>query len=188
MSDHDLDAGISPADLSLLAAELGEIAASVDGVVHVRARPGFGSVVRSALQGLSTVVGGGGVVGSTVQSDGSAVRSDGSAVQSDGSAVRSGGSAAGGAVPAPEVSDAERADPSSAEAAAAAAPGRPVPLVGIAVADLETRITLDIAVDESGSGPLVARAVAQALLDRVSGEPVPPASVDLRIVSVATGA
>ena len=63
-----------------------------------------------------------------------------------------------------------------------------MPLVGIAVADLETRITLDIAVDESGSGPLVARAVAQALLDRVSGEPVPPASVDLRIVSVATGA
>ncbi|MBF4601822.1 hypothetical protein ITJ55_13485 [Frigoribacterium sp. VKM Ac-1396] len=181
MSDHDPAAGISPADLSLLAAELGEIAASVDGVVHVRARPGFGSVVRSALQGLSAVVGGGGVVGS-------AVRSDGAALQSDGSAVRSDGSAAGGAVPAPEVSDAERADPSSAEAAAAAAPGRPVPLVGIAVADLETRITLDIAVDESGSGPLVARAVAQALLDRVSGEPVPPASVDLRIVSVATGA
>lgn len=167
MSDDDLRAGISPADLSMLAAELGEIAASVDGVVHVRARPGFGSVVRSALQGLSAVVGGGGVVGSTVQSD---------------------GSAAGGAVSAPEVPDVERADPSSVEAAAAAAPGRPVPLVGIAVADLETRITLDIAVDESGSGPLVARAVAQALLDRVSGEPVPPASVDLRIVSVATGA
>ncbi len=167
MSDHDPDAGISPADLSLLAAELGEIAASVDGVVHVRARPGFGSVVRSALQGLSAVVGGGGVVGSTVPGD---------------------GSPAGGAASAPEVPDVERADPSSAEAAAAAAPGRPVPLVGIAVADLETRITLDIAVDESGSGPLVARAVAQALLDRVSGEPVPPASVDLRIVSVATGA
>ncbi|ROS49466.1 hypothetical protein [Frigoribacterium sp. PhB24] len=170
MSDDDgLRARISPADLSLLAAELGEIAASVDGVVHVRARPGFGSVVRSALQGLSTVVGGGGVVGSTVQSDDSVA-------------------AASGAPPAPDVPDAERADPSSVEAAAAAAPGRPVPVVGIAVADLETRITLDIAVDESGSGPLVARAVAQALLDRVSGEPVPPASVDLRIVSVATGA
>ncbi|WP_162240650.1 hypothetical protein, partial [Frigoribacterium sp. Leaf186] len=95
MNDHDPDAGISPADLSLLAAELGEIAASVDGVVHVRARPGFGSVVRSALQGLSTVVGGGGIVGSTVQSDGSTARST--------------GSAAGGAVPTPEVSDAERA-------------------------------------------------------------------------------
>jgi hypothetical protein len=167
--DGGLRARISPADLSLLAAELGEIAASVDGVVHVRARPGFGSVVRSALQGLSTVVGGGGVVGSTVQSAGTA-------------AAEAGVSAAA------DVSDAERADPSSAEAAAAAAPGRPVPLVGIAVADLETRITLDIAVDESGSGPLVARAVAQALLDRVSGEPVPAASVDLRIVSVATGA
>lgn len=167
MSDEDgLRAPISPADLSLLAAELGEIAASVDGVVHVRARPGFASVVRSALQGLSTVVGGGGVVGSTVQSDDSAA-------------------AAAGASAASDVPDAERADPASAEAAA---PGRPVPLVGIAVADLETRITLDIAVDESGSGPLVARAVAQALLDRVSGEPVPPASVDLRIVSVATGA
>lgn len=170
MSDEDgLRARISPADLSLLAAELGEIAASVDGVVHVRARPGFGSVVRSALQGLSTVVGGGGVVGSTVQSD-------------DSVAAEAGASAAA------DVPDAERADPASAEAAAAAAPDRPVPLVGIAVADLETRITLDIAVDESGSGPLVARAVAQALLDRVSGEPVPPASVDLRIVSVATGA
>lgn len=167
MSDEDgLRAPISPADLSLLAAELGEIAASVDGVVHVRARPGFGSVVRSALQGLSTVVGGGGVVGSTVQSDDSAAAEAGASAASD-------------------VPDAERADPASAEAAA---PGRPVPLVGIAVADLETRITLDIAVDESGSGPLVARAVAQALLDRVSGEPVPPASVDLRIVSVATGA
>ncbi|KQO48348.1 MULTISPECIES: hypothetical protein [unclassified Frigoribacterium] len=167
MSDEDgLRAPISPADLSLLAAELGEIAASVDGVVHVRARPGFGSVVRSALQGLSTVVGGGGVVGSTVQSDDSVAAEAGASAASD-------------------VPDAERADPASAEAAA---PGRPVPLVGIAVADLETRITLDIAVDESGSGPLVARAVAQALLDRVSGEPVPPASVDLRIVSVATGA
>ena len=164
--DGGLRARISPADLSLLAAELGEIAASVDGVVHVRARPGFGSVVRSALQGLSTVVGGGGVVGSTVQSD-------------DSVAAEAGASAAA------DVPDAERADPASAEAVA---PGRPVPLVGIAVADLETRITLDIAVDESGSGPLVARAVAQALLDRVSGEPVPPASVDLRIVSVATGA
>ncbi|NRD26251.1 hypothetical protein [Frigoribacterium sp. VKM Ac-2836] len=164
MSDEDgLRARISPTDLSLLAAELGEIAAAVDGVVHVRARPGFGSVVRSALQGLSAVVGGGGVVGSTVQSD-------------DSVAAASGAS---------DVPDAERADPASAEAAAS---GRPVPLVGIAVADLETRITLDIAVDETGSGPLVARAVAQALLDRVSGEPVPPASVDLRIVSVATGA
>jgi hypothetical protein len=170
MSDDDgVRSSVSPADLSLLAAELGEIAASVDGVVHVRARPGFGSVVRSALQGLSTVVGGGGVVGSTVQADGSAA-------------------AVPGAPSVPDVPDAERADPAAAEAAAAAAPGRPVPLVGIAVADLETRITLDIAVDESASGPLVARAVAQALLDRVSGEPVPPASVDLRIVSVATGA
>lgn len=170
MSDEDgLRAPISPADLSLLAAELGEIAASVDGVVHVRARPGFGSVVRSALQGLSAVVGGGGVVGSTVKSDASIA----------------GATSAAPGVPASEIPEAERADPASAEAAA---PGRPVPLVGIAVADLETRITLDIAVDESGSGPLVARAVAQALLDRVSGEPVPPASVDLRIVSVATGA
>ena len=160
MSDDDgLGARISAPDLSLLAAELGEIAASVDGVVHVRARPGFGSVVRSALQGLSTVVGGGGAFGALAP-----------------------------AAPAGSAPDAELADPSSAEAAAAASPGRPVPLVGIAVADLETRITLDIAVDESGSGPLVARAVAQALLDRVSGEPVPPASVDLRIVSVATGA
>ncbi|WP_423920792.1 hypothetical protein ACPEEZ_14930 [Frigoribacterium sp. 2-23] len=67
-------------------------------------------------------------------------------------------------------------------------PGRPVPVVGIAVAELETRVTLDLAVTDGAAGPRVARDVAQQLLARLDLEALPPASVDVRIVGVVTSA
>ena len=144
MSDRDDAPGREPltdAELSLLAAELGALAAGCAGVLRVQARPGFGSLVREAIGGLSAVVGGG-----SGESDGGA-------------------------------------DPSST--AAAVASGRPVPLVGVAVSAAETRVTLDIAVGDDVSGPVVAREVAARLLDRVAAEPLPPASVDVRIVGIS---
>jgi hypothetical protein len=45
--------------LSRLATELGALAAGTPGVVRVQARPGFGTVVRRAVDGLTSVVGGG---------------------------------------------------------------------------------------------------------------------------------
>jgi hypothetical protein len=45
--------------LSRLATELGALAAETPGVVRVQARPGFGTVVRRAVDGLTSVVGGG---------------------------------------------------------------------------------------------------------------------------------
>ena len=123
--------------LSLLAAELGALAAACPGVQRVQARPGFGSLVRQAVEGLGAVVGGG---------------------------------PGGGA------------DASSS--AAALEGGRPVPLVGVAVAEADTRVTLDIAVGEGAQGPAVAREVAARLLERVAAEPLPPASVDVRIVGL----
>jgi hypothetical protein len=122
--------------LALLAAELGALAAACPGVQRVQARPGVGSLVRGAVEGLTAVVAGPG----------------------------------GGA------------DASSS--AVAPVGGRPVPLVALAVADAETRVTLDIAVGEGARGPAVAREVAARLLERMAAEPLPPASVDVRIVGL----
>jgi hypothetical protein len=131
------DAPLDDDQLSRLAAELGALVAELPGVRHVRARPGFGRLVREALDGLSAVVGGG---------------------------------AGGGA--------------DAGSSAAATASGRPVPVVGLAVTRDETRVTLDLVVAETASGPLVAREVATRLLDRLASEPLPAASLDVRIVGV----
>jgi len=45
--------------LSRLATELGALAAETPGVVRVQARPGFGTAMRRAVDGLTAVVGGG---------------------------------------------------------------------------------------------------------------------------------
>jgi hypothetical protein len=133
--------------LSRLATELGALAAETPGVVRVQARPGFGTVVRRAVDGLTSVVGGG-----------------------------DGAGAAGAA-----GSEADAGDSGSL----ATVTGPSAPIVGIVVTRAETRVTLDIAVSDEASGPLVARDVAERLLGRLALEAdlVEP-SLDLRIVGV----
>ena len=72
--------------------------------------------------------------------------------------------------------------------AAAQPAGRPQPLVTLVVTDAETRVVLDLAVDEAASGPAVARDVAARLLVHLAeqDEQLPAPTVDVRIVGVAS--
>ncbi|MBD8704847.1 hypothetical protein [Frigoribacterium sp. CFBP 13712] len=145
--------------LSQLATELGVLAAGTPGVVRVQARPGFGTVVRRAVDGLTSVVGGGTGLGGGADA---------------GAAGAAGGAGAAGA-----------ADVVDGSGAVATVTGPSAPIVGIVVTKAETRITLDIAVSDEAAGPRVARDVAERLLGRlaVESELVEP-SLDLRIVGV----
>lgn len=145
--------------LSQLATELGALAAGTPGVVRVQARPGFGTVVRRAVDGLTSVVGGGTGLGGGADA---------------GAAGAAGGAGAAGA-----------ADVVDGSGAVATVTGPSAPIVGIVVTKAETRITLDIAVSDEAAGPRVARDVAERLLGRlaVESELVEP-SLDLRIVGV----
>ena len=152
--------------LSQLATELGALAAGTPGVVRVQARPGFGTVVRQALDGLTAVVGGG----------------DADEASSAGAVGAAGATAAADAAGAAGVPGAD------GTAGAAGVPGgRSAPLVGIAVTRLEARVTLDIAVSDEAAGPRVAREVAERLLARLADETdlVEP-TLDLRIVGVGS--
>jgi hypothetical protein len=64
--------------------------------------------------------------------------------------------------------------------------GRSQPLVTLVVTDDETRVVLDLAVDEAGSGPAVARDVAARLLVHLAEQQLPDPTVDVRIVGVAS--
>lgn len=145
--------------LSQLATELGALAAGTPGVVRVQARPGFATVVRRAVDGLTSVVGGGTGLGGGADA---------------GAAGAAGGAGAAGA-----------ADVVDGSGAVATVTGPSAPIVGIVVTKAETRITLDIAVSDEAAGPRVARDVAERLLGRlaVESELVEP-SLDLRIVGV----
>lgn len=151
--------------LSQLATELGALAAGTPGVVRVQARPGFGTVVRRAVDGLTSVVGGGTGLGGGA---------DAGAAGAAGGAGAVGGAGAAGA-----------ADVVDGSGAVATVTGPSAPIVGIVVTKAETRITLDIAVSDEAAGPRVARDVAERLLGRlaVESELVEP-SLDLRIVGV----
>ena len=153
--------------LSQLATELGALAAGTPGVVRVQARPGFGTVVRRAVDGLTSVVGGGTGLGGEADA-GAAGASGGPGGAGDGAG---GAAAAAGAV--------------DGSGAVATVTGPSAPIVGIVVTKAETRITLDIAVSDEAAGPRVARDVAERLLGRlaVESELVEP-SLDLRIVGV----
>ncbi|MBD8611457.1 hypothetical protein IFT77_13285 [Frigoribacterium sp. CFBP 13729] len=78
---------------------------------------------------------------------------------------------------------AERAD---ASASATQPAGRSLPLVTLVVTDDETRVVLDLAVDEAASGPAVARDVAARLLVHLAEQQLPDPTVDVRIVGVAS--
>ncbi|GAB2976251.1 hypothetical protein [Frigoribacterium salinisoli] len=58
------------------------------------------------------------------------------------------------------------------------------PVVGIALSDVEVRLTVDLCVAEAATAPAVARRVAEALLAHPALAGLPPASVDLRVVGV----
>ena len=64
--------------------------------------------------------------------------------------------------------------------------GRSQPLVTLVVTDDETRVVLDLAVDEAASGPAVARDVAARLLGHLAERQLPDPTVDVRIVGVAS--
>ncbi|BDZ48253.1 hypothetical protein GCM10025867_04940 [Frondihabitans sucicola] len=59
-----------------------------------------------------------------------------------------------------------------------------LPRIGVTVTADATLVSLDVAVARDHSGPVVVRAVAAAILQRLAGEALPPAKVDVRIVSV----
>ena len=73
-----------------------------------------------------------------------------------------------------------------ASASATQPAGRSQPLVTLVVTDDETRVVLDLAVDEAGSGPAVARDVAARLLVHLAEHQLPDPTVDVRIVGVAS--
>jgi len=58
------------------------------------------------------------------------------------------------------------------------------PVVGVALSDVEVRLTVDLCVAEAATAPVVARSVAEALLAHPALAGLPPASVDLRVVGV----
>jgi hypothetical protein len=64
--------------------------------------------------------------------------------------------------------------------------GRSQPLVTLVATDDETRVVLDLAVEETASGPVVARAVAARLLEHLVAHGLPDPTVDVRIVGVAS--
>lgn len=64
--------------------------------------------------------------------------------------------------------------------------GRPRPLVTLAVTDDETRVVLDLAVDDAASGPAVARAVAARLLGHLEAQQLPAPTIDVRIVGTSS--
>jgi hypothetical protein len=64
--------------------------------------------------------------------------------------------------------------------------GRSHPLVTLVATDDETRVVLDLAVEETASGPDVARAVAARLLEHLVAHGLPDPTVDVRIVGVAS--
>lgn len=70
--------------------------------------------------------------------------------------------------------------------AADGTPGRPRPLVTLAVTDDETRVVLDLAVDDAASGPAVARAVAARLLGHLEAQQLPAPTIDVRIVGTSS--
>lgn len=121
---------LEPVDPAALAAELGALAAGVDGVTRVQARPGVAAVVQGAVGGLRSLVAGG-----------------------------AGRSADGPATPAG-------------------------PVVGVAVSDVDVRLTLDVCVTEEATAPAVARRVSEALLAHPALAVLPPATLDLRVVAV----
>ena len=63
---------------------------------------------------------------------------------------------------------------------------RSQPLVTLVATDDETRVVLDLAVEETASGPAVARAVAARLLEHLVARGLPDPTVDVRIVGVAS--
>ncbi len=73
-----------------------------------------------------------------------------------------------------------------ASASATQPAGRSQPLVTLVVTDDETRVVLDLAVDEAASGPAVARDVAARLLVHLAEHQLPEPTVDVRIVGVAS--
>jgi len=64
--------------------------------------------------------------------------------------------------------------------------GRSQALVTLAVTDDETRVVLDVAVDEAASGPAVARAVAARLLEHLDARGLPAPTIDVRIVGTSS--
>ena len=125
---------LEPVDAGALGVELGAIAAGVDGVTRVQARPGLGAIVQGAV---------GGAVGGLRSLVG-----HGATSPVDRSAGPSG------------------------------------PVVGVALSDVEVRLTVDLCVAEAATAPVVARGVAEALLAHPALAGLPPASVDLRVVGV----
>jgi hypothetical protein len=119
-------AGIPDAlQLSLLADELGAVAASVPGVTRVQPRPGLVRLAKRVIGGI--------VAGSSI-----------------GSANR---------------------------------PAR-APDVALNVTRELTVVELDIVIEGGHSGPFVAREVAARIRRRLAIEPLPAATVDVRIVAV----
>ena len=193
--------------LSQLATELGALAAGAPGVVRVQARPGFGTVVRRAVDGLTSVVGGGGagLLGGGADAGAAEAAGAGAAdglgavgagAAGAGAAGAAGAGAAGAAGAAGGVGAAGASGGAGAagtagavddSGAVATVTGPSAPIVGIVVTKAETRITLDIAVSDEAAGPRVARDVAERLLGRlaVESELVEP-SLDLRIVGVGS--
>ncbi|TWX35545.1 hypothetical protein ES689_13255 [Frigoribacterium sp. ACAM 257] len=58
--------------------------------------------------------------------------------------------------------------------------------VTLAVTDDETRVVLDLAVDETASGPAVARAVAARLLAYLDAQQLPAPTIDVRVVGTSS--
>jgi hypothetical protein len=64
--------------------------------------------------------------------------------------------------------------------------GRSQPVVTLVVTDDETRVVLDLAVDDAASGPTVARDVAARLLGHLETQGLPVPTVDVRIVGTSS--
>ncbi|ARC58286.1 hypothetical protein AS850_14465 [Frondihabitans sp. 762G35] len=116
---------LDAAGLRHLADGLGDLAASVPGVLRVQPRPGVARLARRVMGGLAVAV------------------------------------TTGAGMPS-------------------------LPDVDIVVSKTETLVELDVVVDGEHPGPVVARTVAAALIDRLALEALPAASVDVRIVSVVS--
>ncbi|GAA4267361.1 hypothetical protein [Frondihabitans peucedani] len=75
--------------------------------------------------------------------------------------------------------------PGGSEASAGASgPSGPEPRVSLTISDAETLVELDVVVAHDHSGPVVVRAVAAAILERLALTVLPAPRVDVRIVSV----
>lgn len=72
----------------------------------------------------------------------------------------------------------------SAGASGPSGPSGLEPRVSLTISDAETLVELDVVVAHDHSGPVVVRAVAAAILERLALTVLPAPRVDVRIVSV----